>query len=148
VTDTARVLLTAAILSGATLAWFAWNLLRIDSDSAERMIGELRLAQWTATLLACIGAIPAGLAIVASTPTAGLDAALGIIMVGTAGLIMQREPTEALGLLARVFVLHALLDLAHRPGWLSPDLAPRWYIVGCAVYNVCLAAVCFSVKRR
>jgi hypothetical protein len=40
------------------------------------------------------------------------------------------------------------VDIAHRPGWLSPDLAPRWYIVGCASFNVYLAALCYLARRR
>ena len=46
------------------------------------------------------------------------------------------------------FVVHALVDIAHRPGWLSSDLAPRWYTVGCAVYNVGLAGICYWARRR
>ena len=47
------------------------------------------------------------------------------------GLVLLREPREGLFLVAAGFVLHALVDIAHRPGWLSPDLAPRWYVVHC-----------------
>ena len=142
------MLLTAAILSGVAVLTFAWTVARTDAGDPNRLIGELRLAQWVATLLAGVGAIPIGLAVMSSTATAGFDVAFGVIMIGAAGLILQREPGDALSLLARAFVFHALIDLAHRPGWLSPDTAPRWYIVGCAVYNVGLAAICFGVRRR
>jgi len=149
VSDPARVLLTAAVLSLATVAMLAWRAMRASPDEPARLIGALRLAQWCAVLLAAIGAIPIGLALSASADSlGGIDAALGIVTVGTAGFMLLRDPYEALVLLAGAFVLHALIDLAHRPDFLSPALAPRPYLVGCAVYNVCLAAICFAARRR
>ena len=59
-TDTARVLLTAAVLSGVTMATFAWRVMRTDPSHPDRLVGELRLAQWAAVLLTAIGAIPIG----------------------------------------------------------------------------------------
>ena len=147
--DPARVLVTAAVLSLLTVAMLAWRVARTSPDEPARLIGELRLAQWTAIVLAAVGAIPVGLSLFAQAEVAsGVDAAIGIVMVGVAGFVLQRDPREALALLAGAFILHALLDLAHRPGWLSPTLAPRAYVVGCAVYNVCVAAICFGARRR
>ena len=37
---------------------------------------------------------------------------------------------------------HAVLDVAHRPGAL-PGIAPRWYLVGCAIYDVYIGALCY-----
>jgi hypothetical protein len=62
--------------------------------------------------------------------------------------VIQREPRAALIIAATAFVAHALTDLAHRPGWLSPDLSPRWYVVGSAIYDVCVAALCYVATRR
>ncbi len=59
-----------------------------------------------------------------------------------------REPREALWLAALAFLAHALLDLAHRPGWLSTDVFPRAYLIGCAVYDGCLAGICFLARQR
>ena len=147
--DTVRVLLAAAALSLSAIAALAWRIARADPTQAERLIGELRLAQWAAVLLAGIGAVPIGLAIARTAdPTGNIDAAIGVVFVGLAGVVLQREPREALLIVASGFVLHALVDIAHRPGWLSSDLAPRWYIVGCATYNVGLAAVCYWARRR
>jgi hypothetical protein len=149
VTDTARVLLTAAVLSGITMAAFAWRVMRTDPSHPDRLVGELRLAQWAAVLLAGIGAIPIGAAIVHATlPFTGVDAAIGVIVVGIAGLVLQRPPREALLLATGGFLLHALVNLAHRPGWLAPDLAPRWWTVGCAIYDVLLAAICYGARHR
>ena len=47
-----------------------------------------------------------------------------------------------------LFLVHALINIAHRPGWLSIDVAPHWFTVGCAIYDVYLAGLCFFVWRR
>jgi hypothetical protein len=149
-TDTARVLLTAAVLSVGAMAYLAWQVLRTDAQSPARLIGQLRLAQCAAMLIAATGAVPIGLAIAANPDLAlvHLDAALGTVFVVVAGLVLLRDPRQGLFVAAIAFVAHALLDLAHRPGWLSPGLAPRWFFVSCAVYDVLLAAVCYWGRRR
>ena len=149
-TDTARVLLTAAVLSAGALAILAWRVTRTDPHAPARLIGQLRLAQVAAMLLAATGALPIGLAIAAAPDVqlAHLDAALGVIFVVLAGLVLQRDPRQALLIAALAFVAHALADLAHRPGLLSPALAPRWFFVSCAVYDVLVAAICFWGRRR
>jgi len=147
--DTVRVLTAAAVVSLAAIATLAWRIARTDPSQAERLIGQLRLAQWAAVLLAGVSAVPIGLAVArVADAMSNLDAALGVVLVGLAGIVLQREPREALLLVAGGFIVHALLDIAHRPGWLSSDLAPRWFTVGCATYNTCLAAVCYWASRR
>jgi hypothetical protein len=149
VNDTARVLLTAGILSALAISTFAWRVTQVDPEDTDRLIGELRLAQWMAVLLAGIGAIPLGLALAApGASLANLDAALAVVFLGLAGMILQRDPREGLLLASGGFVLHALVDIAHRPGWLSPELAPRWFTIGCAIHNVYLAGWCFWARRR
>ena len=54
----------------------------------------------------------------------------------------------ALMTLAIAFVAHALVDIAHRPGWLSPAIAPQRFIAGCAAYDVYVAALCFWARGR
>ena len=147
--DTERVLLSAAAVSLAAVATLAWRIARTDPAGPERLIGELRLAQWAAVLLAGVGAVPIGLAVARVTDATGnLDVALGAVFVGVAGIVLQREPREGLLIVAGGFVVHALVDIAHRPGWLSAEFAPRWFTVGCAVYNVCLAGICYWARRR
>jgi hypothetical protein len=92
---------------------FAWRVTRIDHDEPDRLIGELRLAQWMAVLF-----------------------------------VIQRDPREGLLIASLGLVAHALVDIAHRPGWLPPDLSPRWFTAGCATYNVYLAAWCFWARHR
>jgi hypothetical protein len=148
VNDTARVLLAAAVLSGLALPTFVWRVTQVDPEDTGRLIGELRLAQWAAVLLSGISGIPIGLAIAGTTPIAHVDAAFSVVFIGLAGIVLQREPREALLLASAAFVCHALLDLAHRPGWLSPELSPRWFSTGCAMYNVYLAGLCYWARRR
>lgn len=143
------MLLTFAILSGAAVSVFARRITQMDPASPERLIGELRLAQWGAILLTAAGAIPIGLSIAnQNVPFGHLDGAIGVAFIGLAGIVLQRDPREALLLVAAGFILHALVDLLHRPGALSPDLAPRWFTAGCATYDVYLAAVCYWARRR
>lgn len=148
-TDTARVLLTAAVLSGLAISTFAWRVTQIDPEETERLIGELRLAQWMAVVLAGLSGVPIGLALSRpDLPLAHFDIALAVASVGVAGFVLQRDPREGLLVASLAFIAHALIDIAHRPGWLPMDLSPRWYTTGCAVYNVYLAAWCFWTRRR
>ena len=148
-TETARVLLTAGLLSLATAVVFAGRLRRIDASDPTRLIGELRLAQWAAVGLAAMGGAPIGLAVAgAAQPLAHLDLTFGIAFILLAGAILHQEPARALRLASGGFILHALVALAHRPGWLSPTLSPLWFTAGSATYDVCLAATCFWATWR
>jgi drug/metabolite transporter (DMT)-like permease len=144
-----HVLLLAALLSGVAVSMLAWRITRFDPSRPERLIGELRVARWAAVVLAGVGAISIGLAVAhTEVPLASADAAFGAVFVGIAGLVLQREPREALLVAAAGFVLHALFSLAHRPGGLSPDLAPHWFTTASATYDVYVAAVCYWTRRR
>ena len=147
--DTARVMLAAATLSAASVTLLAWRTLRIDAGHPARLVGELHVARWTAILLATVGAIGAGLALARTDlPLGNADAAMGVVFVGAAGLVLQREPRDGLLFAAGAFIAHALMMLSHRPGWLSPDVIPLAFAIGCAIYDVYLAALCFVVRRR
>lgn len=148
-TDTARVLLTAALLSGVAVSLFAWRVTRIELDEPERLIGELRLAQWMAVLFAGSSGVPIGLALARpATPFGHLDVALAAAFIAVAGFVIQRDPREGLLVASLGLIAHALVDIAHRPGWLPPDLSPRWFTAGCATFNVYLAAWCFWARHR
>ena len=147
--DTARLVLVAFALSGSALGVFAWRIAAIDPAQPQRLIGELRLAQWVAILLAVTGGAWLGLAIRAGTePLAGLDVTVSIGSAVLAAVALVSEPRQALGLLAGAFMAHALVDIAHRPGWLSPAMAPRWFAVGCSAYDVYIAALCYWARKR
>jgi hypothetical protein len=148
VSDTARVLLTAALLSGTALGVYVWMLTRQDSTGPERLIGQLRVAQWGALALAVMGATSIGLAIASEmAPLGTLEVTIGVGFIVIAAVVLQREPREALLLVAGGFVLHALADIAHRPGGLTP-IAPHWYAVGSAISDIYFAAVCYWATRR
>jgi hypothetical protein len=149
-TDTARLLLTAAVLSASAMMFLAWQIARTDVNHPARLIGQLRLAQCAAMLLAATGAVPICLAICASpdVPLAHLDLTLGVVFVVLAGLVLLRDPRQGLLVAAGAFVAHAFIDLAHRPGLLSPAIGPRWFFVSCAVYDISLAALCYWGRRR
>ena len=148
-TDTARLLLTAAVLSASALTVFAWRLTRVDPSHPQRLIGELRLAHLGAVLLALTGGTWIGLGVAHEADLfAGVDVSLGVAYALAAVIALHLEPRQSLLVLAGAFVLHALIDIAHRPGGLSPSVAPNWFIVGCAAYDVFIGALCFWARRR
>lgn len=131
-----------AVSFAGPLAWFSWHLTRLPADSAERIVGELRLSQAGATVLALTAAVYAGLAAAAeTTPGASADLAFAGVFGAASLLAHFREPRQALGLLAAAFAAHALLDLAHRPDML-PLIAPRWLAVGSPIFDLVLAVIC------
>jgi hypothetical protein len=147
--ETVWVVAVAAALSAVTVSTLAWRIARVDGNTPDRLIGQLRLARWAATLLAAVGGISIGLAAARpDVPFGNADAALGVVFIGLAGIVLQRDPRDGLLLAAGSFVLHALVNIGHRPGWLSPEIAPHWYTVACAVYDVYMAGLCYWVRRK
>lgn len=147
-TDTARVLMTVALLAASATGFFTWKILQLEPSGPQRLVALLRLAQWCALLLAASGAVSIGLAVAHEAMPLGtieVTAGVGFVMLG--GLVLNREPREALLIAAGGFVAHALVDIAHRPGMLDPSLAPRWFAVGCAVFNLYVAALCYWARR-
>ena len=141
------------IAFGALAAGFTWQAARTaatPTSSPDRLVGELRLAQLAALLLTLSAGAYIGLAIVReNAPGVGLDItlAVGFLLIGA--VTMVREPRQALTIVAIAFAAHAVLDVAHRPGVLPAGLAPRWYSIGCAVYDVYIGALCYlPVLRR
>lgn len=148
-TDTARALLVAALLASSGLGLFVWRLTRIDPAEPERLIAELRFTHWMAVILAVVGGAWIGLAAARATPAlSGVDLTIAIAATLAAAWTLQRETRNALAILCVAFLAHAIIDTAHRPGWLAADLAPRWFTLGCAAFNVYLSALCFWVQRR
>jgi len=149
VSDTARLLLTVAALAASATAMFGWRLSRLDPSEPDRVVGELRLAQWAALLLAITAGASIGFAVAGEqVPSGTIEVTLGVGFALVAALVLTREPRDGLLLSAAAFVAHALVDIAHRPGMLSPDLIPRWFAVGCAIFDVFVGAVCYWVRRR
>src|SRR5262245_20507565 len=107
------------------------------------------MAQLSAILLAVTGGAWIGLGVPATAdPLANVDITLSLATIVVAVVALRAEPRQALLLLAAAFVVHALIDIAHRPGGLSTTIAPRRFLVGCAAYDVYVAAICFWTRRR
>lgn len=146
--DLARVLLTATVLAATALAAYLWRLTRLDPAGPERLIGQLRLAQWAALVLAALGAVSIGLAVAHDPARLGnVEITLGMAFVIFAAVVLQREPREALLFAAAGFIVHAMLNMAHRPGGFDP-VSPPWFSAGTAVFDVFFAAICYWARRR
>jgi len=148
-----EALRTVVIAFGGLAALLTWQSIRtasIPTASPERLIEELRLAQMAALLLSLTAGAYIGFAVVRENePGVGLDIALTVGFLLVAALAMVRDPRQALTIVALAFAAHAVVDVAHRPGLLPEALAPRWYAIGCAVYDVVIGAVCYlPVLRR
>ena len=148
--DVLQALLVTAVASGAGFVWLSLRTLQLDTNAPSRLIAELRLAQIGALLLAFVAGSYIGFAGVASTAAGGgLDIALALGFFVVAASAPTRDPREALIILAIAFVAHAIVDILHRPGALSVGIVPQWYLIGCAVYNIAIGALCYlPVLRR
>jgi hypothetical protein len=138
---------TTLIAFGALAAGFTWQAVRtslIPTSSPQRLVDELRLAQMGALLLVLAAGAYIGFAVVRENePGVGFDIALAVCFLFVAAVTMVRDPRQALTIVALAFAAHAVLDVAHRPGVLPEALAPRWYAIGCAVFDVYIAALCY-----
>ena len=151
VTEAFQTTVIAFAMLGAALTWQAVRAAMVPVSSPERLVAELRLAQLAALLLSMSAGAYIGLAVAHETERGvGVDVALAVGFFVTAAATLVRDPRQALTILALAFAAHAILDVAHRPGWLLPDgMAPRWYSIGCAVYDVYIGALCyFPILRR
>jgi hypothetical protein len=148
-----EALRTALVAFAGLAAAFTWQSVRAASipiSSPQRLVEELRLAQMAALLLTLTAGAYIGFAVVREhDPGAGFDIAIAVGFLLVAALTMVRDPRQALTIIALAFAAHAVVDIGHRPGLLPEGLAPRWYAVGCAVYDVVIGAVCYlPVLRR
>lgn len=145
-----RTLLVAAVAFGAGFSYQSFKTAAIPISSPERLIAELRLAQIAALLLTLSAGGYLGFAAASETVTGvGLDIALSVGLFVLAAYTLTCDPRQALTLLALGFATHAVIDIAHRPGALPEGIAPNWYTVGCASYDVLIGALCyFPILRR
>jgi hypothetical protein len=145
-----RTLLVAAVAFGAGFSYQSLRTAAIPTSSPDRLVAELRLAQIAALLLAlAAGAYPGFAAMHEERTGVGLDIALSAGFFVLAAYTLTCDPRQGLTLLAIGFGAHALVDIAHRPGMLPDGIAPDWYSVGCASYDVLIGALCyFPILRR
>jgi hypothetical protein len=148
-----EALRTVVVAFGALALGFTWQAVRtaaVPPSSPERLVAELRLAQMAALLLVLTAGAYIGFAVAhENQPGVGFDIALAIGFLLIAAVTVVRDPRQALTIIALGFAAHAVLDVLHRPGVLPAGLTPRWYAIGCAVYDVYLGALCYlPVLRR
>jgi hypothetical protein len=151
VTEGFRTVIVAFAALGAGLTWLAVRTAFVPVSSPDRLVSELRLSQVAALLLAMSAGAYVGLAVAhEAQPGVGTDVGLAMGFLVVAAWTLVRDPRQALTILALAFAAHAVLDVAHRPGWPLPDgMAPRWYSIGCALYDVYIGALCyFPILRR
>jgi hypothetical protein len=148
-TEGVRTVAVAFLALGVVFAWQSIRTALIPVNAPDRLVSELRLSQLAALLLVVAAGAYVGMAIVHDEVRGvGFDVALSVGFFVVAATALMRDPRQALPLLALAFAAHAILDVAHRPG-LLPDVAPRWYLIGCAVYDVCIGALCYlPILRR
>jgi hypothetical protein len=148
--EASRALLLVAIALLGSMIWMTQRTLRIPLSAPDRLVAELRLAQFAAVLLALVAGASLGLAAANETrPGIAIEAALALAFFSVSTIAPLRDPREALTLLALAFGAHALADISHRPGLLPDHLAPSWFTIGCALHNFCIGVLCYlPVLRR
>jgi hypothetical protein len=134
----------------AGLSWYAFRTARIPASSPDRLIAELRLAQFAALLLSMTAGAYIGFAVTFERqPGVGFDVAVAIGFLVVSATTLVRDPRQALTTLALAFAAHAVIDIAHRPGLLAEGIAPRWYLIVCATYDLYIGALCYlPILRR
>lgn len=148
-----EALRTVVVAFGALALGLTWQAVRtaaVPAASPHRLVAELRLAQLAALVLALTAGAYIGFAVThENQPGVGLDIALAVGFLVVGGVTMVRDPRQGLTIVAAAFVAHAVLDIAHRPGILPDGLTPRWYAIGCAVYDLYIGALCYlPILRR
>lgn len=145
-----RTFLVAALALGAGFSFLSFRTAAIPLASPERLVAELRLAQIGALVLTLVAGAYLGFAAAhESRIGVGLDIAFAAGFFVLAAYTLTCDPRQALTLLALGFAGHAILDIAHRPGVLPDALAPRWYTVGCATFDLFIGALCYlPILRR
>ena len=142
--EASRALLFAGLSIAAGFTWQGLRTAAIPVASPERLVAELRLAQVAALLLALTAGAYVGFAATHENQLgAGLDIALAVGFCLVAGSTLVRDPRQALTIIALAFAAHAIVDVAHRPGALPDGIAPGWYALGCALFNVYVGALTY-----
>jgi hypothetical protein len=148
-TEGFRTLAVATFALGAGFFWQAFRTAAIPPSSPDRLVAELRLAQMAALLLTLSASAYIGFAVSHEEQLGvGFDIAFAVGFFVVAAFTMVRDPRQALTILALAFAAHAVLDVAHRPGLLPDSAVPRWYVIGCAVFDVYIGALCYVPLLR
>jgi hypothetical protein len=149
-TQTMLALGATALALLAGIGVLTVRALQLPVSAPDRLVAELRLAQVAALVLALTAGASIGVAVGQADRTGiTIEIALSLGFFVVASVAPFRDPREALVILAAAFAAHAVADVLHRPGLLTEGIAPQWYIVGCALADVGLGALCYlPVLRR
>lgn len=149
-TDAALALIVACALLAIALVRLSVVATRADVTSPDRLVAELRLAQFGALVLALTAGAYVGFALAqAETSGSGLDVALAIGFLVLTSYAITQEPHLALTLVAAGFAGHAVVDLLHAAALLPSESVPAWFTTACAIYDVAVAGVCYlPIVRR
>ena len=149
-TDAARALLVASVALAMVAIRLSVIAMKADATSPERLVAELRLAQFAALLLVLTAGVYIGFALAHEATTgSGLDVALAVGFLVLAAVSVTKDPRVALTLLAVAFAGHAVIDLIHGAEILPSEALPGWYSTACAFYDVAIAGVCYlPIVRR
>ncbi|MFN8060567.1 MAG: hypothetical protein U0Q12_15540 [Vicinamibacterales bacterium] len=140
------VFLATLVLIGAQAALSA-RTLRLPAQAPDRLVAELRLAQFSALVLGVTCGTYLGLASV--HPQSAVDVLLALTFFAVAAVAPLRDPREGLTALALAFAAYAVIDVLHRPGFLAEDVAPRELLFMTAVHHALAGALCYlPVLRR
>jgi hypothetical protein len=150
VSEGLRTVAVAFIGLAAGFTWHAVRTAMIPPSAPDRLISELRLAQFAALLLSLTAGSYIGFAVAHEAQTGvGFDIAFAVGFLVIAASTLITDPRQGLTVLALAFAAHAVIDIAHRPGLLPDGIAPRWYLIGCATYDVYIGALCYlPILRR
>jgi hypothetical protein len=150
ISEAARALILVGLALIAGFGWMVLRTLRLPTSAPDRLVAELRMAQFAAVMLALTAGASLGLtAANDGRPEVSIESALALTFFAVATIAPLRDPREALTVLALAFGAHALVDISHRPGLLPDQLAPRWFVIGCAIHNLCAGMLCYlPVLRR
>jgi hypothetical protein len=147
--DTLRAILFAYFALLGALGWLAVRASSVPSGAPARLVAEFGVVRLASLLLAVAAGVGIGVAAAREqVPAGALDVALAAGFVALAGVAQTKDPRQALMLLSGGFAAHALFDIAHRPGLLSPDLGPHWFLIASAVYDVAAGAICYLPLLR
>jgi len=131
------------------LAWTSLQAYRSDLYSPERLVVELRLSQYSALLLLLVVGVYVGLGVAyENIDETGFDIAIAVGFFVIVSSAITWEPATALTVLSLAWIGHSFVDLAHIINLLPGDIAPAWYPRVCAIYNVCVAAICYLPLLR
>lgn len=147
--DADLALILACAVMAVALIRLSVTALRADPSAPDRLVAELRLAQFAALMLVLTAGVYIGFALAhGASPGSGLDVALAIGFLMLAAVAVTQEPGHALTMLALGFAAHAAVDLLHGAGTLPSDAIPSWYATACAIYDVGIAGVCYLPMVR